>query len=140
MLYRIDEGTLTLADDWQDQSVNVLLPKDSPVQGANLVVARDRLPLGMSFADYVMQQRQNFRAQLAGFEMVADTAGVVDGREAHFLEFGWRSDGNAVHQMMAIVLGDANALLTFTGSTPGGHHPALRDTFVAAITGFRFAA
>lgn len=39
-MYRIAEGSLTLASEWQDQSINVLLPVDAKVQGANLVIAR----------------------------------------------------------------------------------------------------
>lgn len=139
MLYRIAEGVVTLADQWQDQSINVLLPTQSKVQGVNLVVARDQLPLGMAFRDYVIQQRHNFGSQLAGLEMIADAPGVVDEREAHFLEFTWRSDGKPVHQVMAMVLHDKGALLNFTGSIPGGNEPSAREALVASITSFKFA-
>lgn len=140
MVYRIAEGSLSLASEWQDQSINVLLPKNSAVQGANLVIARDRLPLGQTFQDYVIQQRQTFAAQLVGFEIIADTAGSVDGREAHFLEISWRNDGNPVHQIMAMVLHDANAVLNFTGSIPGGKDDETRGALIAAINSFTFAA
>ena len=140
MDYRIAEGSLALAGEWQDQSINVLLPQDARVQGVNLVVARDRLPLGMTFRDYVIQQRQNFAAQLAGFEQIADTAGEVGGREAHFLEMAWKSDGKPVHQVMAMVQHEGGRLLNFTGSIPGGDDRETRDALVAAITSFTFAA
>ena len=39
---------------WQDQSINVLMPKDARVQGTSLVIARDRLALGLTFQDYVI--------------------------------------------------------------------------------------
>ncbi|WP_158266568.1 DcrB-related protein [Allosphingosinicella deserti] len=139
MVYRIAEGSLSLASEWQDQSINVLLPKQAKVQGANLVIARDQVPLGMTFQDYVAQQRQNFSAQLAGFEMIADTAATIDGRQAHFLELGWRSDGKPIHQVMAMVLHDANAVLNFTGSIPGGPDEETRNAMIAAITSFTFA-
>ncbi|CAN7570939.1 DUF1795 domain-containing protein [Caulobacter sp. BE254] len=138
-MYRIAEGSLTLASEWQDQSINVLLPVDAKVQGANLVIARDRLPLGMTFRDYVAQMRQNFMAQLAGCEIFADTAGQVDGREAQLMELGWRSDGKPIHQVMAIVLREANAVLTFTGSIPGGRDEETRNALISAITSFTFA-
>ncbi len=64
--YRIDEGSLTSPTPWQDQSINVLMPRDAKVQGASLVIARDRLALGLTFQDYVIQQRQNFAAQWPG--------------------------------------------------------------------------
>lgn len=60
MAYRIDEGSLTSPTPWQDQSINVLMPRDAKVQGTSLVIARDRLALGLTFQDYVIQQRQSF--------------------------------------------------------------------------------
>lgn len=139
-MYRIAEGVLPLASPWQDQSINVLLPRDAKVQGANLVIARDRLPLGLSFEDYAIQQRQNYAAQLPGFELLADTVGAVDGHQAHFLELSWRSDGKPIHQVMAIVLHQANAVLNFTGSIPGGPDDETRQAMITAITSFKFAA
>lgn len=138
MPYRIAEGLLTLDGEWQDQSINVLLPTDSPVTGVNLVVARDRLAHGMAFADYVAQQRQNVRNQLAGIDVMADTAASVDGREAHILEYSWQSDGKPVHQLLAMVLQDRTALLNFTGSIPGTVDAEIRQRLVAAITTFKF--
>ena len=138
-MYRIAEGSLTLASEWQDQSVNVLLPVGAKAHGANLVIARDRLPLGMTFHDYVVQMRQNFMAQLAGCEIFADTVGQVDGREAQLMELSWRSDGKPIHQVMALVLHDANAVLTFTGSIPGGRDEETRNALISAIMSFTFA-
>jgi hypothetical protein len=138
-VYRIAEGSLTLASEWQDQSINVLLPMGAKAHGANLVIARDRLPLGMTFHDYVAQMRQNFMAQLAGCEIFADTTGQVDGREAQLMELSWRSDGKPIHQVMAMVLHEANAVLTFTGSIPGGRDEETRNALISAIMSFTFA-
>ena len=138
-VYRIAEGSITYACDWQDQSINVLLPKDAKIHGANLVIARDRLPLGMSFREYVLQQRSTFQAQLADVEIIADTDGTVGGREAHFLELSWRSDGKPIHQVMAMVIHEDNAVLNFTGSIPGGYDEETRNALTAAITSFTFA-
>jgi hypothetical protein len=138
-VYQIAEGTLAAAGPWQDQSVNVLIPKGLPVQGTNLVIARDTLPLGMSFEDYVTQQKQNFKAQLADCEMLADSAGELDGRVAQFMELSWRSDGKPIYQVMVMVLREGNALLNFTGSIPGRRDEAARGTLIAAIQSFTFA-
>ena len=142
MVYRVAEGSLVLASElqWQDQSINVLLPQDAGVQGANLVIARDRLPAGVTFHDYVIQQRQAFASQLAGFELIANTAIAIDDREAHFLELGWKSDGKPIHQVMAMVLCDSSAVLNFTGSIPGGRDEETRSALLTAITSFTFAA
>ncbi|BCI72854.1 hypothetical protein SPKIRA_36840 (plasmid) [Sphingomonas paucimobilis] len=138
MAYRIDEGSLGAPTVWQDQSINVLMPKDARVQGTSLVIARDRLALGLTFQDYVIQQRQSFAAQLAGFELIADTGGQIDGHEAHFGN-DRRSDGKPIHQVVAMVLHRDNAILNFTGSIPGGPEPESRNALVAAITSFTFA-
>jgi hypothetical protein len=139
MLYRVAEGSLNLEENWQDQSINVLLPTHLPVQGANLVLARDKLPLGMSFDDYVAQQRQSFQQQLAEVQILSDSRGQLDGREAHFMEFSWQSDGKPIHQMMAMVLHGSKALLNFTGSIPGALEEDTRRTLMAAVTSFKFA-
>jgi hypothetical protein len=140
MLYRVAEGSLTLDEgDWQDQSINVLLPTHLPVQGANLVLARDKLPLGMTLDDYIAQQRQNFGQQLAEVQILGDSRGQLDGREAHFLEFSWQSDGKPIHQMMATVLHGQKELLNFTGSIPGAVDEGTRRTLMQAVTSFRFA-
>jgi hypothetical protein len=140
MLYRVAEGSLTLDEgDWQDQSINVLLPTHLPVQGANLVLARDKLPLGMTLDDYIAQQRQNFSQQLAEVQMLGDLRGQLDGREAHFLEFHWQSDGKPIHQMMATVLHGQKEVLNFTGSIPGGVDEDTRRTLMQAVTSFKFA-
>ena len=41
---------------------------------------------------------------------------------------------------MAMVLHRDDAILTFTGSIPGGPEPETRDALIAAITSFSFAA
>ncbi|WP_206243737.1 DcrB-related protein [Novosphingobium terrae] len=140
MRYRVAEGSLALAAPWQDQSINVLLPRESRVQGCNLVIARDTLALGMGFQDYVIQQKQTFAAQLAGFELIADSPGTIDGHEAQFLEIGWKSDGKLIHQVMAIVAGEGQTVLNFTGSIPGGPDEETRGLLIAAITSFTFGA
>lgn len=138
MQYRIQEGALSLDGRWQDQTVNVLLPLDAPTKGANLVVARDVLPLGMTLPDYVEQQQQTFRRDLPGYDVIQETAGVIDQRPAHFLEFTWRSDGKPLHQMMTVLQGEAG-LLNFTASIPGEADAATRQALLDAVRTFRFA-
>lgn len=140
MTYRMAEGTLTLPSDWQDQSINVLLPQDAKAAGANLVIARERLPLGVAFDGHVAEQRRTFRTKLDQCEMLVDTAGEVDGREAHFLEMSWLSEGRPLRQVMVLVPAEKGAVLTFTGTIPGEFDEDTRRMLVDAITSFKFAA
>src|SRR5262252_5060218 len=98
MVYQMQEGCLTLNDTWRDQSVNVLVPERVATQGVNLVVARDVLPLGMEFADYLTQQKITLEKELSEFKLTADAPGTVDGRPAHFLEFFWDKSGKLLQQ------------------------------------------
>lgn len=140
MLYRMQEGALDLSGEWQDQSIQVLVPTQVAGRGVNLVVSRDSLPLGMTLGDYMAQQRQNFHRQLKGLEILMDTAGQLDGRAAHFMEFSWEAEGRPLHQLVATVLGERSALLTFTASIPDAVDAEVRRMLMQTISGFRFEA
>ncbi|WP_174280186.1 DcrB-related protein [Sphingomonas bacterium] len=138
MQYRINEGALTLADPWQDQSINVLLPGRASTPGVNMVIARDTLPLGMAFADYVAQQRQTFQAQLPDLAIAADTTGEIDGHPAQFLDLSWRNDGKPVHQLMAMVVHEGDKVLNFTCSLPERDADGIRQEMIDALMSFKF--
>lgn len=137
MHYRMQEGCLTLDGEWQDKSVNVLVPRGLP-QGMNLVVSRDMLPLGMGLADYLQQQKKVFRDELADFRFRMEEAAVIDGRPASLLEFEWDNQGSLVHQLMAVVQ-EKERILSLTATAPGGMDDAVREVMLAAIKSFTFA-
>ncbi len=138
MQYRMAEGTLTLADAWQDQTVNVLIPQATTASGVNLVIARDTLPLGMSFADYVVHQRGTFKAQLPALTIAADTDGQLDDHDTRFMEIAWRNDGKPVRQLVAMVAHAKGAVLTFTCSLPADDDEAVRQIMIDALMSFKF--
>jgi hypothetical protein len=138
MLYRMQEGALALDGDWQDQSIHVLAPLGVAGRGVNLVVSRDMLPLGMSLGDYMAQQRQTFQRQLSALEVMSDADGALDGRPARFMELRWESEGRGLHQLVATVVGEKNALLTFTATLPDPVDAEVRRKLMATISGFRF--
>ena len=137
MVYRMQEGCLTVDDTWQDQSVNVLVPKQVGTKGVNLVVARDTMPLGMTLADYLSQQKTNFEKELTEYKAMADSPGTVDQRPAHFLEFSWNNNGTPLQQMMVIVQ-DSDRILSFTGTIPGNGDNDARSSLLAAMISFKF--
>ena len=138
MVYRMQEGSLTLNDTWRDQSVNVLVPERVATQGVNLVVARDVLPLGMLFADYLTQQKITFERELSEYKLTADAPGTVDGRPAHFLEFFWNNSGKPLQQMM-VVIQDSQRILSLTGTIPGSGDDQARSCLLAAMISFKFS-
>jgi len=138
MVYQMQEGRLSLNDTWRDQSVNVLVPERVATQGVNLVVARDVLPLGMAFADYLTQQKITFEKELAEYKLTADAPGTVDERPAHFLEFSWNNSGKPIQQLM-VVIKDGHRILSLTGTVPGSGDDQARSCLLSAMISFKFA-
>ena len=138
MVYQMQEGYLTLNDTWRDQSVNVLVPERVPIKGVNLVVARDIMPLGMAFADYISQQKLTFEKEMTEYKLTTDAPGAVDQRPAHFLEFSWDNSGKQLQQMM-VVIQDKNHILSLTGTIPGSIDEDARSSLLAAMISFKFA-
>jgi hypothetical protein len=139
MVYRMQEGYLTLDDTWRDQSVNVLVPERVATKGVNLVIARDTIPLGMSFADYLRQQKTTFEKELTEYQLTGDSPGKVDQMPAQFLEFSWNNGGKLLQQMMVIVQDD-NRILSFTGTIPGNGDADARNSLLAAMVSFKFGS
>ena len=137
MVYQMQEACLTLDDTWQDQSVNVLIPTEVTTKGVSLVVARDVIPLGMTLAEYLEQQKATFEKELAEFKLVLDAPGSVDQRPAHFLEFSWNNNGKLLQQMV-IVVQDNNRTLSLTGTIPGNADQNIRGFLLAAMTSLKF--
>lgn len=137
MQYRMQEGCLTLDGEWQDKSVNVLVPQGLP-KGMNLVVSRDVLPLGMGLLDYLQQQKKVFRDELSAFRFRMEEPAEIDGRPATLLEFEWDNQGSLVHQLMAVVQ-EKERILSLTATAPGGMDDSVREVMLAAIKSFTFA-
>jgi hypothetical protein len=119
MFYRIQEGSVTLEGRWQDRSVNVLIPQDTSSKGANLVIARDSIPTGLTFTEYLQQQKKTFEKQLPDFRMHLDAAGAVGPRPAHNFEFTWTNQGKAMRQLMTVIR-CGEEVLSITATIPNG--------------------
>jgi hypothetical protein len=134
MRYRIQEGSLNLAGEWNDNSVNVL--RLATAGNPNIVVVRDSSP-AQGLDGYIDMQRGNFR-QLPDFTALQDAATTVDGRHAHFLEFTWTGKGQPLHQM-AVVVEDRGRILNFTATMAGDAATDTRRLLLETIRAFRFA-
>jgi hypothetical protein len=139
MFYQMNEGYLPLSGVWQDQTINVLVPREPAIKGINMVCSRDLLPMGMKFADYLATQRMNFGKELPKYQALADAPDILDSRPAHFFEFTWNSQGGLLHQMMIVVCVD-DKILSLTATVPGGMDEAMRKSKLAFLKSFRFGA
>lgn len=137
MYYQLQEGYFTLEGDWQDRSVNMLAAMHLPVAGANLVVTREPLPAGTVFDDYLLQQKRSLEKELNGFELLDDNEETLDRVPARFLEFSWKNQGAATHQML-LVINQGDRVVTLTATIPGAVELETRDALLAAMRSFQF--
>ena len=133
----MQEGSLTLEGAWQDQSVNVVVPQQVGNKGVNLVVARDVLPMGMTFDDYLSQQKKTFEKELPQFKLADDTSIIIDQRPAHFFEFSWDNRGKTIRQMMTVIH-DKNFILSLTSTSPGPVEEATWELLQSVMKTFKF--
>ena len=136
MIFQMQEGYLTLGDgDWHDSSVNMLGANHLPTKGTNLVVTREPLPTGMSLADYLLNQKSILSKELTGFKIEQDNPDIINGLPAHFIEFTWNNQGNAMHQMMYII-NNAGSVMNLTSTVPGNIDDESRATLMTAMKSF----
>ena len=137
MQYQMQEGYLTLGEgDWQDRTVNMLAANHLPAKGANLVITREQLPPGVSFADYVQHQKAILAKELNSFALLNDTPDIINELPAHFLEFTWDNQGTAMHQMICVLHNNEN-VLNLTVTVPGAIDETSRSALLSAMKSFK---
>jgi hypothetical protein len=136
MQYTINEGKLELTQTWQDQSANVLVPVGCKVKGANLVIARDAMPLGSSLSEYVEVQKTAFIKQLKNFSLQRENIENIQNKPVHFLDFTWLKDGKEIYQIINVRELTSPSLLCFTGTIPGGYDAEVFQLLMSAIQSF----
>ncbi len=131
MSYIVNEGILPLPGNWQDQSMNVLMPVLSDIQGTNLVLTRDILPAGSVFPDYLSTQRKKFRQELPDFTLSLQQSCQIDGREAEYMEFNWKNQDVTVYQLALVIQNNSQVIsLTYTSpkQMPDDNRNQMRNT------------
>lgn len=136
MIYQMQEGYLTLGEGaWQDRTVHMLAANHLPVKGTNLIITREALPLGVGFANYLGNQKDELAKALTSFKLLADNADSINDLPAHYLEFSWDNQGTAMHQMIFIIHEKEN-VLSLTATVPGAIDETSRATLLAAMKSF----
>ena len=80
MNYRFHEGSLTIPDDWRDESMNIF--KTSEAEGYNLVISRERIPRSLDPQQHLAGQRKVIEDNLAGYREM-DRA-TIDAARTHW--------------------------------------------------------
>lgn len=109
--YTFNEGSLTIPENWQDQSMNVfVLPDDS---GINLVINRAPVPVGMTKEEYMDQVILQFRQNLEQYKESSCTEVELSDEPAQLLDYNWKSPEGLMYQYTFLQIRN-NFLLTFT--------------------------
>jgi len=138
MKYCLQEGELTCDSEWSDQSMQILVPDRTPIEGSNLVIMRSRLAAGESFESYIAKQRSSILKMKAS-KILSESSDKIDGREGHFFDLTWVNEGKVLHQTMTALLHDGDRILTFTSTIPGSADEKTKRRILDAVSTFKFA-
>ncbi|GLU35883.1 DcrB-related protein [Trinickia caryophylli] len=122
-MYRIQEGTLSIPEEWIDKTMNVFVSASTGTEGVSFVVTRESLPWGMRFDEYTANEVQKLAKQMPDYQLIGGEPAEVNGRAAYTHEYRWKNNGMPLHQLLTMVeYGKRVLMLTFT--VPG----SLSDT------------
>lgn len=110
-MYYLNEGSLAIPDGWYDQTLNVISVAPPNTEGLTFTIARDPIPWGMEFGEYVAGQIEKSRQVLKNFDMVAKRDLPIGGLPACEIECRWESNYGPVHQVIATLALPRNALI-----------------------------
>ncbi|KAA1184949.1 DUF1795 domain-containing protein [Photorhabdus heterorhabditis] len=135
-VYQMNEGTLTIPDNWRDESMHVfVLPDDS---GINLVVSRTPVPLGVDNNTYYEQTLEQFRTHLPGYQEHQRSEIPLSQQPARRLDYQWKSPEGDMYQTVVLQI-RGTQLLTFNLTSPAPFEAGQRDTLLAVISSFQAA-
>ena len=135
-MYQLQEGTLSLPEEWTDKTMNVFVSAAAGTQGVSLVVTREHMPWGMKFHEYTASEVQKLSKQVADYEFVAQAETEVSGRAAHTHEYRWMNNGAPIHQLLTMVeYGKRALMVTFT--VPGTMSDTQRAQVQEIIRSFK---
>jgi len=136
-MYYLNEGSIDLPEQWQDQSINVLTTAPADSKGLSFTISRDQLPWKMSFVDYAENELDNIAASLTEFSEIKRVDFIIDEQPARLMEYTWVAKQGKLHQLMAIAA-KADRAIVFTATMPGALNESQRDSLVELIQTFRF--
>lgn len=116
-MYRINEGSIDLPNDWQDRSINVIGSNISG-PGITMTITRDDIPWGMAFIEYVDDQARQAAQALKDFKVVERRELTVNGHDAIEVECRWVAKQGPIHQIITTVQNGQRALV-LTASVGG---------------------
>lgn len=114
-MYRINEGTIDLPQNWHDRTINVVSSTSAGL-GVSLTITRDDMPWGMKFHEYVEDQAEQAAQALKNFNILGRGEVTVGGAQAIELECKWTAQQGPVHQLITTVQHNGRSVLVLTAS------------------------
>lgn len=99
--YVMNEGTIEVPSNLFDSTVNVLIAPD--LRNLSFSVARDKIPDGMSFEDYVLSEHGKLKEAFAEFSIKTRKIVDIGGKRCPMIQFSWKSPQGKMHQMMVMI-------------------------------------
>jgi len=137
MRYQLNEGEITLPENWQDETLNAFSSPDN--SGLNLVISRMALPFGASEEEFTENVLQQYREQLPDYTEHKYEPVTLAGQNANMLEYHWQSDEGRIDQLVVMQFRN-NMLMTFTASSANGMSKKQKETMLDIIQSFKSAA
>lgn len=137
MRYQLNEGVITLPENWQDETLNAFSSPDN--SGINLVISRLALPFGASEEEFIENVLLQYREQLPNYSEHKDKKITLAGEEARLLDYHWQSDEGRIDQLVVLQFRN-NLLMTFTASSANGMSKKQKETMLGIIQSFKTAA
>ncbi len=124
MQYHTNEIRFLLPGDWLDRTINAFVLPDGPPGTTprpdapgqmSIVITRDTLPVGSTFASYAGRVLDAMRTGLEDFRLLDRRRLTVDDHAAEQVEYLWMKDGRLMHQSQTWLDG-GDVVLTITGT------------------------
>ncbi len=134
MNYKMNEGTFSVPENWQDETLHIFKAPDA--EGYNLVVNRDRVPRGMTKEEYLEEQLNAIRDNLGDFRENSLKYIEAGDEECPLLDYNWSSPEGRMHQLNLMWVRPP-VMLSFTFSSMKKYTENQKKTLTEILQSFQ---
>ena len=132
--YTINEGSFSLPNNWQDESLNVF--SFNSHSGGNLVINRTPITEDISDQDFYQKIIEQFRHNLNGYQENECREITLEGKPAYLLDYYWDTPEGPIYQLSVLYIVQ-NKLLTFTYSAQESFSPNKKEALLTVVYSFK---
>lgn len=132
--YTINEGSFSLPNNWQDESLNVF--SFNSHSGGNLVINRTPITEDISDQDFYQKIIEQFRHNLNGYQENEYREITLESKPAYLLDYYWDTPEGPIYQLSVLYIVQ-NKLLTFTYSAQESFSPNKKEALLTVVYSFK---